>query len=59
MNANELADELKLVRCLAGDGQVLDKAATMLHQQQAEIEVLKDWQDIWRPFLKKHFGIES
>jgi len=52
MNANELADEI---------GSILypycEEAATMLRQQQAEIEALKHWQDTWRPFLKKHFGI--
>lgn len=49
MNANELADELKLVRCLAGDGQVLDKAATMLrHLKVREItlcDLVKEYQD--------------
>ena len=56
MNANELADQLN-------DGDVsyitMDKAATMLRQQQAEIKDLKqqvafleDWRDTWRPFLK-------
>ncbi len=52
MNANELADEI---------GSILypycEEAAIMLRQQQAEIEALKHWQDTWRPFLKKHFGI--
>jgi RecA/RadA recombinase len=42
MNANELADELK--KCIK-DGSTdlvcVDKAATMLRQQQAEIEALK------------------
>ena len=38
---------------------LLEEAATVLHQQQAEIETLKYWQDTWRPFLKKHFGVES
>ena len=57
MNANELANLLevdswyKLV--------TREEIATMLRQQQAEIEALKNWQDIWRPFLKQHFGIEK
>ena len=42
MNANELADELKLVKCLAGDGQVLNDAEAMLRQLQAENEALKE-----------------
>ena len=41
MDANELADRLKLVRCLAGGGQVLNEAEAMLRQQQAEIETEK------------------
>jgi len=41
MNANELINKLKLVRCLAGDGQVLNEAEAMIRQQQAEIEALK------------------
>jgi hypothetical protein len=41
MNANELINKLKLVRCIAGDGQILNEAETMLRQQQAEIEALK------------------
>ena len=42
VNANELINKLKLVRCMAGDGQVLNEAETMLRQQQAEIEALKE-----------------
>ena len=38
---------------------LLEEAATMLRQQQAEIEALKYWQDTWRPFLKQHLGVES
>jgi hypothetical protein len=41
MNVNELINKLKLVRCLAGDGQVLNDTEAMLRQQQAEIEALK------------------
>jgi hypothetical protein len=58
MNANELADELQACFTKA-DWEHIDEAATMLRQQQAEIEALKHWQDTWRPFLKKHFGIEK
>ena len=47
MNTNELINKLKLVRCIAGDGQVLNEAEAMILQQQAEIEALKggffDW----------------
>ena len=43
MNANELADKLKLVRYFLSlvDGQVLNDAEAVLRQQQAEIEALK------------------
>ena len=54
MNANELADKLDF-----GKYDWADLAATMLRQQQAEIEALKHWQDTWRPFLKQHFGIDE
>jgi hypothetical protein len=40
MNANELADKLKLFWHTENDN-LFDKAATMLRQQQAEIEALK------------------
>ena len=39
MNANELADELD--KCWKYDGELFEKAAAMLRQQQAEIEALK------------------
>ena len=46
MNANELADELENTYPFVG---VMEVAATMLRQQQAEIEALekevKHWQD--------------
>jgi len=38
MNANELADVLE--NCHNTETQLLNKAATMLRQQQAEIELL-------------------
>ena len=41
MNANELADWID-ERNISSSSQTLGKAATMLRQQQAEIEVLKD-----------------
>jgi hypothetical protein len=61
MNANELADNLN-------DGDVsyitMDKAATMLRQQQAEIKDLKqqvafleDWRDTWSPTIKQLMNI--
>jgi len=40
MNANELADELEACFTKA-DWEYVDEAATMLRQQQAEIEALK------------------
>jgi len=40
MNLNELINKLKLVRCMAGDGQVLNEAETMLRQQQAEMDIV-------------------
>jgi len=58
MNANELADKLNLFWHTEND-KLFEDAATMLRQQQAEIEALKDWQDTWRPFLRQHFGIEK
>ena len=39
MNANELADELD--KCWKYDGELFEKAATMLRQLQAENEALK------------------
>ena len=60
MNANELADDLN-----GGDVSyiTMDKAATMLRQQQTEIKELKqqvafleDWRDTWSPFLKAITG---
>ena len=37
MNANELINKLKLVRCMAGDGQVLNEAEAMILQQQEKL----------------------
>lgn len=65
MNAKQLADELDVASSemeynhVVDDWKLLSDAAKMLRQQQAEIEVLKHWQDTWRPFLKQHFGIEK
>ena len=39
MNANELADELS--KWTLANKTIIDEAATMLRQQQAEIEALK------------------
>ena len=57
MTANELADKLDLVRI-----ELTIQAATMLRQQQAEIEALKlreltdeEIIEIW----KKHYGEEN
>ena len=55
MNANELADEL--ISGYAGQ-LIMKQAATMLRQQQAEIEALKkqipDWENIREP--NPHIG---
>ena len=40
MNAYELLNKLKLVRCMAGDGQVLNEAEAMILQQQAEMDIV-------------------
>ena len=43
MNANELADALQETEpYYSTDYKLFDKAATMLRQQQAKIEALKD-----------------
>jgi hypothetical protein len=47
MNANELADELEMVRI-----ELTIQAATMLRQQQAEIEALNQIIDANNKFLK-------
>ena len=39
MNANELADYLE--KCIGNDNDIYEQAATMLRQQQAEIEEWK------------------
>jgi hypothetical protein len=55
MNANELADALHkiYIQEAAECWDVVDEAATMLRQQQAEIEALKkqipDWENINKP----------
>ena len=61
MNANKLADDLDNANGFQYVAQLglASQAATMLRQQQAEIEALKHWQDTWRPFLKQHFGIDE
>jgi hypothetical protein len=41
MNVNELINKLKLVRCIAGDGQILNEAETMLRQQVNQIADLE------------------
>jgi hypothetical protein len=51
--------EAKLLRKKLKNGLIVDKwdLVTIIEKQQAEIEALKHWQDTWRPFLKKHFGV--
>jgi len=61
MNANELADFIdgNVSPFIDDHQEYLDKATAMLRQQQAEIKVLKHWQETWLPFLKEHFGINK
>lgn len=57
MNANELADELWEKRDVFS-GDLLEQAATMLRQQQAEIEALKPYKEKIEAMEKsyaKHF----
>jgi hypothetical protein len=51
MNANELADELERPNNWQQENNFTTRAATMLRQQQAEIEALKSGGD----WLKKTF----
>ena len=41
----------------------LERTQDYLYKQhdadKAEINALREWQDTWRPFLKKHFGVEQ
>jgi len=50
MNANELADELHkiYIQEAAECWDVVEEAATMLRQQQAEIEALKAMLSLWK-----------
>ena len=64
MNANELADELEVIFTTYSDEPTFEQAATMLRQQQAEIEALKqqvafleDWRDTWSPTIKQLMNI--
>lgn len=69
MNANELADKLKLVRCLAGDGQVLNDAEAVLRQfglaesiikqQELQIEELKDEVAMWKMSYENNIRMEG
>ena len=59
MTAYELANELERPNNWQQENNFTTQAATMLRQQQAEIEALKqqvafleDWRDTWSPFLK-------
>jgi len=59
MNANELTALISECLREIDDHEFFLKLESVLRQQQAEIEALKNWQDTWRPFLKQHFGIEK
>ena len=39
--------------------QGLSEVVLCLRQLHAEKEALKHWQDTWRPFIKKHFGVKE
>ena len=52
MNANELINKLKLVRCMAGDGQVLNEAEAMLRQQQAALIAEQEHNEMLEEELK-------
>jgi hypothetical protein len=54
MNANELADELERVYSeTKEDERIITEATTMLRQQQAEIEALKQLLEAYRDDNRK------
>ena len=52
MNANELINKLKLVRCMVGDGQVLNEAEAMILQQQAALIAEQEHNEMLEEELK-------
>jgi len=56
MNANELADELENTYPFVG---VMEVAATMLRQQQAEIEALKELNTMLKDAIEKRIEIDA
>ena len=56
MNANELADELENTYPFVG---VMEVAATMLRQQQAEIEALKELNTMLKDAIEKRIGMDA
>ena len=56
MNANELADELETYDWIPDDAIWIKKAATMLRQQQAQIEALKAKLSLWEEFGRQVVG---
>ena len=55
MNANELADELEDVGMEQKHYDTIQKAATMLRQQQAEIEALKSSPAFYEIVIDNHW----
>lgn len=58
MNANELADELD-IHVSMGGSKFFKEAATMLRQQQAEIEALKDEVAEWKMSYENNIRFED
>ena len=64
MNANELADELKYITKVLNmntdvDTKPLVEAATMLRQQQAEIEALEELNTMLKDAIEKRIGMDA
>ena len=56
MTANELADELENTYPFVG---VMEIAATMLRQQKAEIETLKELNTMLKDAIEKRIGMDA
>ena len=60
MNANELADALQETEpYYSTDYKLFDKAATMLRQQQAEIEALKSLNTLMKDAIQKRIEMDA
>jgi len=61
MNANELADYLdnNVEAMIMSEQQHIDKAATMLRQQQAEIEALNELNTMLKDAIEKRIGMDA